>query len=407
VGILESAGFETWAVGGAIRDASLGRPCGDWDLATRARPGDVQRLFRRTVPLGIEYGTVGVLAKSGALYEVTTFRRDVETFGRKAKVSFSDTIDEDLSRRDLTMNAVAWRPQTNELVDPFGGLGDLAAGRLRTVGAPGERFSEDYLRILRAMRFAGRFSLQMEAPLVSALNAGQAHLSALSPERVREELMKVLGADLHPSTALTHYRESGTLETLFPELVASSPDRWHQTLLVVDDLSIERPLLRLAALLQGGASQSDALLVRLRFSNADADRVSLLVRAREQPPGLSPPVEVSARRWLSRIGRDVLPDAARIWIATARADAVRGNACLADVAQAIQILRAEALASTALTVDALAVGGRDLMGIGIAPGPEIGSTLRRLLDAVIEDPSENQRERLLELARSGDMASDE
>jgi len=364
-------------------------------------------LFRRTVPLGIEYGTVGVLAKSGALYEVTTFRRDVETFGRKAKVSFSDTIDEDLSRRDLTMNAVAWRPQTNELVDPFGGLGDLAAGRLRTVGAPGERFSEDYLRILRAMRFAGRFSLQMEAPLVSALNAGQAHLSALSPERVREELMKVLGADLHPSTALTHYRESGTLETLFPELVASSPDRWHQTLLVVDDLSIERPLLRLAALLQGGASQSDALLVRLRFSNADADRVSLLVRAREQPPGLSPPVEVSARRWLSRIGRDVLPDAARIWIATARADAVRGNACLADVAQAIQILRAEALASTALTVDALAVGGRDLMGIGIAPGPEIGSTLRRLLDAVIEDPSENQRERLLELARSGDMASDE
>src|SRR5690606_27017200 len=156
---LESAGFETWAVGGAVRDALRGEHPGDWDLATAARPGDVRRLFRRTVPIGIEHGTVGVLGKDGHLYEVTTFRRDVETFGRRARVAFADTLDEDLGRRDFTINAVAWHPLRGALHDPHGGVRDLREGVLRTVGDAAARFAEDRLRVLRALRFAGRFDL--------------------------------------------------------------------------------------------------------------------------------------------------------------------------------------------------------------------------------------------------------
>ena len=118
---LEDAGFETWAVGGAVRDALLGLPLGDWDLATRAHPNQVRRLFRRTVPLGVEHGTVGVLSDEGVLYEVTTFRRDVETDGRHAVVPFADTVEEDLSRRDFTSNALSWHPLRKVMLDPFGG----------------------------------------------------------------------------------------------------------------------------------------------------------------------------------------------------------------------------------------------------------------------------------------------
>ncbi|HEV2132552.1 MAG TPA: polynucleotide adenylyltransferase, partial [Longimicrobiaceae bacterium] len=131
---LEEAGHATWTVGGAVRDALAGIPPGDWDLTTAARPGEVQRLFRRTVPIGVEHGTVGVLGKDGHLYEVTTFRRDVETFGRRARVAFADTLEEDLERRDFTINAVAWHPLTREVRDPHGGVPALRAGLLRTVG---------------------------------------------------------------------------------------------------------------------------------------------------------------------------------------------------------------------------------------------------------------------------------
>jgi tRNA nucleotidyltransferase (CCA-adding enzyme) len=182
---LENAGFETWAVGGAVRDVLLGKDSDDWDLATRARPGDVRKLFRRTVPIGIEHGTVGVLAKDEVLYEVTTFRRDVITTGRHAVVEFSDRIEEDLARRDFTINAIAWHPLRDELLDPFDGAGDLHAHRLRTVGDPADRFSEDYLRVLRALRFAGRFQLEIDEATWTALTVATAQLDILSRERAR------------------------------------------------------------------------------------------------------------------------------------------------------------------------------------------------------------------------------
>ena len=169
---LQKAGYNTWAVGGAVRDILSGYSAGDWDLTTQARPKEIQGLFKRTVPIGIEHGTVGVLASDGTLFEVTTFRKDIETDGRHATVTFADTIEEDLARRDFTINALAWHPLEQRLLDPFGGLHDLEVGILRTVGTPEKRFAEDYLRILRALRFAGRFYLTIEVSSWRALCKG-------------------------------------------------------------------------------------------------------------------------------------------------------------------------------------------------------------------------------------------
>src|SRR5690242_733616 len=148
--VLTAAGFETWCVGGAVRDALLGATHLDWDLATAATPAQVRRLFRRTVPVGVEFGTVGVLDAENVMHEVTTFRRDVQTDGRHAVVEFGVSLMDDLARRDFTINAIAYHPIRHEWRDPFQGEQDLAKKLIRSVGDPNWRFQEDYLRILRA-----------------------------------------------------------------------------------------------------------------------------------------------------------------------------------------------------------------------------------------------------------------
>ncbi|HEV2146652.1 MAG TPA: CCA tRNA nucleotidyltransferase, partial [Longimicrobiaceae bacterium] len=314
--VLEEAGFSTWAVGGAVRDALAGRAPGDWDLTTAARPGDVRRLFRRTIPVGIEHGTVGVLGKDGRMYEVTTFRRDVETDGRRAKVRFSDTVEDDLERRDFTINAVAWHPLTHEVRDPHGGIDDLRRRTLRTVGEPAERFREDRLRVLRALRFAGRFGLQVDPATWEAARATAPHLPDLSPERVREELFKLLREVHRPSDSLRLYAESGALAELYPELArcvgapdAGGEDVWTHLLRTADALPRSRPLLRLAALLHdvgkprvdpggdlayaghagAGAAAARDLLRRLRCSNAEIDTVTHLVAQHADLPAADAP----------------------------------------------------------------------------------------------------------------------
>ena len=168
---LEGAGFETWCVGGAVRDALLGHPHLDWDLATAATPQQVRRLFRRTIPVGIEFGTVGVLDDRGVMHEVTTFRRDVKTDGRHAVVEFGASLEDDLARRDFTMNAIAYSPSRKEIRDPFGGREDLQAGVVRAVGTPEQRMREDRLRALRAIRFASRFGFEIEPATWAAIVA--------------------------------------------------------------------------------------------------------------------------------------------------------------------------------------------------------------------------------------------
>lgn len=412
---LEEAGFETWAVGGAVRDALLGVTVTDWDLTTAAPPGRVRSLFPRTIPLGIEHGTVGVLARDGAVYEVTTFRKDVATDGRHATVEFARTVEEDLSRRDFTINAVAWHPLRGEFRDPFHGAQDLESGLLRTVGSPGRRFEEDYLRVLRALRFAARFQLTVAPDTWQALAGVGDALHRLSPERIREELMKVMALPV-PSSGLALYAASGVLVTLFPALQAlrgtlhpGGTDAWVRSVLVADALSPRDPLLRLAGLLQdlglpeggsGAAASSPrrrgveralALAEGLRFSNAQVARIAGLVDAAAHPPddGASP---ATLRRWLARVGRGPVPHLARLWVAGARVDRCLTGRSPSPVVARILGIRQELARRGPLSVDELALDGRDLIGLGYRPGREFGRVLQHLLDRVLEDPERNRRE---------------
>lgn len=392
---LEDAGHDTWAVGGAVRDALMGRPSGDWDLTTQARPDQLQRLFRRTVPIGVEHGTVGVLARDGTMFEVTTFRKDVETDGRHAVVAFADRVEDDLARRDFTINAIAWHPLREELLDPFQGIEDLEAGVLRTVGVAADRFAEDYLRVLRAFRFAGRFALQIEQETWSALCESVPHLPLLSGERIREELLKVLSADRKPSGALTLYAESGAMTVLYPELSQPSSsvagaDSWSDTLAGVDQLPPGRPFLRLAQLLWGVDPSSVAsLLTRLRLSNAQVDEIARRAECAEMPSAEAD--DQAFRRWLSATGRSRFAAVARMGLARARARRHAGHRDTCDaVVAAWRRARAVLASGSALSVAELEFDGSDLIRMGLRPGPDFGRILDDLLDFVLVDPARNR-----------------
>ncbi len=403
---LEEAGHETWVVGGAVRDVLLGLPSVDWDLTTRARPGEVRRLFRRTVPIGVEHGTVGVLARDGTLYEVTTFRRDVETDGRHAVVSFAETVEEDLARRDFTINAIAWHPLRDELLDPFGGIDDLEQSLLRTVGTPANRFAEDYLRILRALRFAGRFRLDIHRDTWSALSTAVGYLRGLSAERVREELLKVLEADATPSVALDLYRTSGALEVLFAELTSlideeapGEDDAWAELLRVLDRLPRGRPFLRLAALLRPmGGEAALAVLLRLRLSNAQVDETHRRAVAPPLPP--ADDEDEAFRRWLSAVGVRRLSAIARLDLARADVGCSDGGEGPQEVVASWRRAREVRSNDPPLEVGDLAFDGRDLIRMGYKPGPRFGELLDRLLSWVLEDPSRNRATILEEEART-------
>jgi len=393
---LEAAGFETWAVGGAVRDTLLGLETGDWDLATRAPPEEVRRLFKRTVPLGVEHGTVGVLSDEGVLYEVTTFRRDVETDGRHAVVAFADSVEEDLARRDFTINAVAWHPLRGELLDPFGGLSDMERGLLRAVGVPAERFAEDHLRILRALRFASRFGLTIEDGTWRALREGVGSLPSLSAERIREELLKVLGADDMPSQALELYRRSGVMDVLFPELSGAAredPSAWSVALGALDHLPRGRPLLRLAGLLRPLEPREAAqVLLRLKLSNAQVDETARRAAARSLPPAGAPDAEV--RSWLSAVGPSRVSAVARLDLAAARGRRAEAEAVVASWRRVRTVLSTR----PPLTLADLALDGRDLIGLGLRPGPRFGEILETLLEWVLDEPERNEPEVLLQEA---------
>lgn len=416
---LRDAGHQAWAVGGAVRDALSGRPPGDWDLTTSARPGQLRRIFRRTVPIGVEHGTVGVIARDGTMYEVTTFRRDVETDGRHARVAFSDSLEEDLERRDFTINAVAWNPLTGEVRDPHGGMADLRAGVLRTVGDPHDRFAEDRLRVLRALRFAGRFDLRVEPATWQAARQSADRLRLLSAERVREELFKVLGMAV-PSRSLQLYRSSGVLEQLYPELQACADgpavdgmSLWNLLLDAVDLLPPSRPVLRLAALLHQlgtpvaseaasaiapdraavAAARARGVMARLKASNADTDRVVHLVAQYDSLPDPDA-ADAELRRWVRRVGLAHFRDLIRLHAVSRRA---RG----ADPRPLVRLarrLRAVLAERPALEVGQLAIGGAELRSLGLPPGPRYGEILRELLERVTDEPALNTREQLLQLA---------
>src|ERR1700681_353060 len=215
---LEDAGFETWCVGGAVRDALLGHPHLDWDLATSATPPEVRKLFKRTVPVGVEFGTIGVIDHNNVMHEVTTFRKDVQTDGRHAVVEFGASLDDDLARRDFTINAIAYSPKTGEIRDPYEGRKDIERKIIRAVGDPRERMREDRLRALRAIRFGARFGFEIDPTTWDAIVESAPEMTRLSAERVKQEIEKTMEQVKLPSKAFAKWRDSGAFATLIPSL---------------------------------------------------------------------------------------------------------------------------------------------------------------------------------------------
>ena len=422
---LEAAGFETWCVGGAVRDALLGLPNEDWDLATAAPPPEVRRLFRRTVPVGVEFGTVGVLDNHGVMHEVTTFRSDVDTDGRHAVVRFGASLDEDLARRDFTINAIAYSPSRNEIRDPFGGQADLAAGVVRAVGIAHDRMREDRLRALRGIRFASRFSFDIEADTWQAILDSVPALAQLSAERVKQELEKTMEQVASPSDSIGRWTSSGAMRTLAPLVDAALAGDTGQDMMAALDCvlpprglrrerSDARVRLRLALLVLALPRAEAALALRsLRFSNADVAWAAELADrwARVRPlierslAGQDIPSDAEVRRWVAQMGRSRTPSVLRAAAAVWAGRRCRGLS--APSSGAVQSLYRRAIRTAyrdPVEVADLALDGADLQRAGVQPGPAVGRMLVYLLERVLDDPSLNRVDALLAAVQDASSA---
>jgi len=365
---LEDAGFETWCVGGAIRDNLLGVENHDFDLTTAAPPAEVQKLFKRTVPVGIEHGTVAVLDGANQQHEVTTFRKDIQTDGRHAVVEFGVSLMDDLARRDFTINSIAYHPIRHEWRDPFQGEQDLAKKLIRSVGDPNWRFQEDYLRILRALRFSARFEFRIHARTLEAAKANIQGLAQLSAERVHDEWFKGIKTAKKVSRLVALWVDTGAKRIWLPEIGAGSTEQG-----AIDKLPRD-PVLISAFLAKDPAS----LLTRLKCSNKDIERGRAIGLWRDKYPDAKD--LVATRRWLSQVGEyadDLLA------LLPAPRSVLRAT---------VERIRA---AGEPLTLKDLAVRGDDLIAAGVRPGPDVGEALGRLLEEVLEDPSRNTKAYLL------------
>lgn len=415
---LRDAGFETWCVGGAVRDALLGLVNQDWDIATAAEPGTVQKMFRKVIALGIEFGTVGVKDKYGVVHEVTTFRRDVQHDGRHAVVEFGASFKEDLLRRDFTINAIAYDPIDGKLYDPFNGRADLAAGLIRAVGTPIDRFVEDRLRVLRGIRFAARFGFEIEPETWNAMVQSGPHLGRLSMERIKQEVDKTLEQSSRPSEAFRLWQKCGAFASLIPELAHVN----ERVLRAVDiqprpnsAMSAPRYMvrrqLRLATLFSGRpAREVVTALKRLRWSKAETAHVGALVERwhkleAEMVRVLSgdiPPTDTVLRRWAAEIERLRVRDFMRLaWARWASDHEVGTETNTPKPAAVYEVYRRLLYIAwnDAIEVADLAIDGDDLRASGIPVGPHFGKILTMLLNTVIENPLANTRDFLLLEAR--------
>jgi len=365
---LEDAGYETWCVGGAIRDNLLDLENHDFDLTTAAPPDEVRRLFKRTVPVGIEHGTVAVLDRDNRAHEVTTFRRNIRTDGRHAVVEFGVSLTDDLARRDFTINAIAYHPIRHEWRDPFKGAEDLAKKLIRAVGDANWRFQEDYLRILRALRFSARFGFRIHGGTLEAAKANAQGLAQLSAERVREEWFKGIRTAGRVSKLLALWIDVGAARIWLPEIGKGERGKGKG----VDALPRD-PVLVTAYL----ASDPASLLTRLKSSNKDIERGRMIGQWRDKYPDLKHLPAV--RQWLSQVGEYA-------------DDLLALPASPVPLPRVVSSIRA---AKDPLALKDLAVTGDDLIAAGVRPGPEVGETLARLLGDVLEDPTRNTREQLL------------
>ena len=432
---IENAGFEAFAVGGCVRDSILKRDPADWDITTSAKPLEVKKLFRRTIDTGIQHGTVTVMLKNEG-FEVTTYRIDgeYEDSRHPKEVIFTPVLREDLARRDFTINALAYNDRVG-VVDEFDGLGDLEKGIVRAVGVAEERFGEDALRILRAFRFAAQLDFTVEEKTRIAAAALAPTLVNISAERINTELTKLLVSE-HPDDVLKLY-EAGITKIILPEFdrcMETEQNTPHHLYNVgvhtakalanfKSDMAASKAelrIMRFALLLhdfgkpdakftdengrdhfKGHADYSEKIAVkilrRLKSDNNTIDMVKKLVKYHDYRPECT---SRAVRRAINKVGKDIFP----LMIKMQRADIgaqsdykLEGKLerldCMDELYRGI-IEREECV-----SLKDLAINGNDLIAMGMKPGREIGDTLSRMLDRVLEEPSCNTKEILMGMVR--------
>ena len=422
---LQEHGFEGYAVGGCVRDTMLSRVPEDWDITTSAKPEQVKALFRHTIDTGIQHGTVTVMLDHEG-FEVTTYRIDgeYEDARHPKEVQFTSNLLEDLKRRDFTINAMAYN-EKDGLVDAFDGLGDLKRGIIRCVGIAEERFTEDALRMLRAVRFSAQLGFAIEEKTKEAMKKLAPNLAKVSAERIQIELVKMLTSP-HPEEIKTAW-ETGLTKVFLPEfdrMMETKQNNPHHkysvgehTIAALKNARADK-ILRLTMLLHDiakpickttdengidhfykhqpkGGEMAEIILRRLKFDNDTINRVSKLVVCHDSRPDTT---EKSVRKSIFHNGVEQYP----LLFEVQRADILAQS----DYEQEEKLKRLEIYQKlygdilekqNCLSLKELAVNGGDLIALGMKPGKAMGETLHRLLDAVLEDPELNTKEKLIEL----------
>lgn len=419
---LEAAGYEAYAVGGCVRDSVLGRIPADWDITTSALPEQVKELFHRTIDTGIEHGTVTVMMdKEG--FEVTTYRIDGEYRDHRhpEQVNFTGELKEDLRRRDFTINAMAYNDRCG-MVDAFGGIEDLKHGVIRCVGVAGERFDEDALRILRAVRFAAQLGFEIEKETADAARALAGNLKDISAERIQTELVKLLVSP-HPEMLRTAY-ELGITRVVLPEfdVMMETPQHHPHHMYSVGEHTLKaleftdpEKVLRLSVLFHDfgkpqtrttvdgvdhfhghanvSAQETVRIMRRLKFDNATMDQVKRIVLYHDARPQ---PDERQIRRLLHRAGEDIFPGLFQVMGADILAQSeYRKIEKLVNLERVHQVYDEILKRKDCISLKNLQVTGKDLIAAGMEPGKKIGEILNQMLEDVLETPEHNEREYLL------------
>ncbi len=423
---LESKGFEAYAVGGCVRDSLLGITPFDWDITTNALPCDIKNIFPKTFDTGIKHGTVSVLIDD-EIFEVTTFRCDGDYIDnrRPESVSFTKSLNEDLKRRDFTINSMAYN-ETSGIVDYFDGLSDLKNKIIRCVGDADTRFSEDSLRILRAVRFAAQKGFDIEEKTLESIKRNGELIKNLSAERIISEITKIVVSDPFKIKDLYNL---GVLKFIMPEMClcfeTKQNIKWHiydvgiHSLNVVKNLP-EKPYLKFSGLMHDwgkphtkGKNEegedtfrnhakvsielAEKFLNRFKFSNADKDKILRLIKYHDRE---IIPEKKYVKRAINCVGEDIFLDLINL----KRADCLSQNLELTSPRLAVydkyeEIYNEVISGNEAFSVKKLKINGKDLINLGFN-GKKIGDTLKILLEKVIDDPELNKKEKLLDIAKS-------
>ncbi len=396
IAIFEKNGYEAYAVGGCVRDSLLEKEPEDWDVTTNASPAEIKSLFRRTVDTGIAHGTVTVLLGNDS-FEVTTYRIDgsYEDSRHPKEVTFTTDLKEDLRRRDFTINAMAYNDKSG-MVDCFGGMEDLQKGVIRCVGNAEARFSEDALRILRCLRFSAQLGFRIEEETKEAVIRLAPNLKKISAERIAAEWSKLLCAP-HTDRVMTAYRY-GVLQQFFPELLVTDRLVRAVTLIPWDGCGLPagasvRQLKYAMLFCELDDGLAGTLLRRLKFDNDTIRMVTGMVRYKNWKVAPDGP---SVRKAVYEAGERLFPLLPAVWSAYREAGYEDGPEP-ENISEVARLYGEIIERGDCLSLKTLAVKGRDLIQLGVAPGKELGGLLEKLLFLVLEDPARNTKDFLLKM----------